>query len=481
MSNLDKAARDKLPKSAFALPDQRLYPIVDQDDVDSAAKLIGKHPNAKAGVIRLAKAKGLKLPDAWQTADMSAAPDMVIKRGKIFEAGAYPGQRLSITPEEMFAAVESFTAKPIKDTHPNSLLAGKMGQVQCIALDPENPYDLIGEVAIPKWLDEALTGTNISVSAEWNREHKTFEGLALLTDPQVEDAALFAAFAKAQHNTPQGQQTMQMVHDDVARAGAICKPPADFSSKHEATATQQIHDITVEHGATCASGSKPAWYSKQQPTPESDNATGTAVHFSAANNRRARMSFGERFKTWFTGGMVGDLPLADEPVTAPPATFGANPASDPTIAALQAKLDSQDKTIEGLTAARIQAEAVAFADGEIGAHRSYPNGREAMIAAFSQASIDDAKGPATFSAGKSRVQLLREEHALRPAHALTTQTENLTPEELAEFMKSPLVNQMTTAQSGAPRAMTPERKQALLGSSPLGRDVVAQRNGQSHN
>lgn len=69
MSTLTQAQRMKLPLSSFGDPERRLFPIVDQDDVDSAAHLIGKARNpaaVKARIIRIARRKGLSLPDAWK-------------------------------------------------------------------------------------------------------------------------------------------------------------------------------------------------------------------------------------------------------------------------------------------------------------------------------------------------------------------------------------------------------------------------------
>lgn len=62
-------ARDEIPAEDFAGPDKS-FPIVDQGSVDSAAHLIGKAANpdaVKAKVIAIAKRKGLKIPEAWET------------------------------------------------------------------------------------------------------------------------------------------------------------------------------------------------------------------------------------------------------------------------------------------------------------------------------------------------------------------------------------------------------------------------------
>ena len=69
MSTLNTAQRMKLPASSFADPAGRKFPILDQNDVDSAAHLIGKAGNpgaVKARIIAIARRKGLTLPDAWK-------------------------------------------------------------------------------------------------------------------------------------------------------------------------------------------------------------------------------------------------------------------------------------------------------------------------------------------------------------------------------------------------------------------------------
>lgn len=60
--------RDAVPDEDFAGPHQS-FPIRNQHDVDSAARLIGHADNpdaVKAKIIEIAKRKGLSIPDAWQ-------------------------------------------------------------------------------------------------------------------------------------------------------------------------------------------------------------------------------------------------------------------------------------------------------------------------------------------------------------------------------------------------------------------------------
>lgn len=69
--SISQKERDALPDSDFAGPHES-FPIRNQHDVDSAAKLIGHadDPEAvKRKIIEIAKRKGLSLPDSWQDED----------------------------------------------------------------------------------------------------------------------------------------------------------------------------------------------------------------------------------------------------------------------------------------------------------------------------------------------------------------------------------------------------------------------------
>ena len=67
--SISQKERDALPDSDFAGPHES-FPIRNQHDVDSAAKLIGHadDPDAvKRKIIEIAKRKGLSLPESWQS------------------------------------------------------------------------------------------------------------------------------------------------------------------------------------------------------------------------------------------------------------------------------------------------------------------------------------------------------------------------------------------------------------------------------
>jgi hypothetical protein len=67
---ISKKERDKVPAEDFGDPENRKYPIRNQGDLDAAVKLIGRAPADKQAAIKarikkIAKRKGLKLPESW--------------------------------------------------------------------------------------------------------------------------------------------------------------------------------------------------------------------------------------------------------------------------------------------------------------------------------------------------------------------------------------------------------------------------------
>ena len=67
---ISKKQRDSIDKSDFAWPEERKFPITSQQQVDSAAKLLGRAPADKQAsikrlIIEIAKRKGFKVPESW--------------------------------------------------------------------------------------------------------------------------------------------------------------------------------------------------------------------------------------------------------------------------------------------------------------------------------------------------------------------------------------------------------------------------------
>jgi hypothetical protein len=260
--------RRKLDAASFGDPEHRLFPVVDQEDLDSAARLIGRARNpakVKARLIAIARKLGLKIPDAWK--DDAAMSDgqagvaigdatsvamfdlgkprfdgdsVIYEDSLLFRCGKYEDRAFEMSPEEAWLAVDQFEAPvPNELEHLNTLgiqtiIDGKFGEVREIRLS-EDGEEVRGTVAIPQWLYTIWEGPQKSVSAVWDRTSKTLKKLGLVVQGRVPDAALMAAFSAAYpsdadalfvaaHNTPHGRKTIQTIHDIVARAGAVCQP-----------------------------------------------------------------------------------------------------------------------------------------------------------------------------------------------------------------------------------------------------------------
>lgn len=501
-----KAKRDALPAADFGDPERRLFPVADQDDVDSAARLIGKaaDPEAvKRRIIAIAKRKGLTVPDAWQQAKHSAfsadlatfgeTGGMVLRRGKLFEAGEYPDKAYAMTPEELLAAVADFQPVALDLEHTPTVLDGKLGELRAVELG-EDGWSLYGTVALPRWLDEQLGG-ECKVSCTWDRERKTLQKLALVNEPRVSDAAIMAAFAaQTRHDTADGQSTLQYIHDQAARAGAICDVnnarrspddvlPTAFKSQHEAGALQQIHDLATTHGARCSalsadgarlSAAVAAFVSKRHST--ADAADIQQIHDLAARQgadcatKGATMSEQtsrwDQFKAWLTG---------EDGQSAPFATTVTTEAKTATPPAESAETQALRERLAALEAERIADRAVAFAEAEIRAARALPAERAALVAAYTQAALDDQAlgGQVTFAVGAdtksgTRVEALTALCGARQPHQLTT-----------EFVRQRegvgVVANTARTTGSAEQPMSEERRRELLSKLPEGRAILAER------
>ena len=78
----DKEARDALPDEDFGWPEEKKYPIKDQEDMDAATKLVGRAPEDKQASIKarlkaIAKRKDLKLPESWTEEKRTVTPSLV--------------------------------------------------------------------------------------------------------------------------------------------------------------------------------------------------------------------------------------------------------------------------------------------------------------------------------------------------------------------------------------------------------------------
>jgi hypothetical protein len=425
--------------------------------------------------------------DGPATADAS----MVVRTGKLFQAGDYPDKSFSMTPEEMQRAVESFTDPVELDLeHVDTVLQGKLGTVARIWTDGTS---LMGDVALPAWLDGLLTDGERKVSAEWDRATKTLRRLALVRNPRVPDAALMAAFSAdvaahaasqtadeemrrflrdlaaalgpstelltreppdfqalwdglatfadrsrhptgkyAREDSPTGQAAMQMIHDITAEHGARQRKKAastaSMASTHEARGFQIIHDTAASHGASHGAACTPA-----------------SMSTTSSPARRGRMNL----KEFLTG-------------------------KDAEIAALKAAQDAQaaeaarfSVEMARMAAERLHAEAVSFAQGLVAAHRITPAAAETLVPLAER--IFAADSTATFADGvKPTATLMSEFVASLPDLSVFTTSQIASDQAQALFAQL-----KTPGLDGTEPAPSDERIAALLEQYPSGKALAA--------
>jgi hypothetical protein len=188
--------------------------------------------------------------------DLEETADYVIVKGKIFEAGRFEDKQFEISPEELAAATEGFQPVPVDYSHVEGPLDGKLGELRSVSLS-ENGKDLMGEVAIPKWLDKALGDTARKVSCTWNRATKRLEKLALVNNPRINDAVLYSFFIADQEekqeaefegkrNSSADHKTIQSIHDHCMSLGAKCSGDNAEYSSDDPTKSKELPTMSEE-------------------------------------------------------------------------------------------------------------------------------------------------------------------------------------------------------------------------------------------
>lgn len=135
---------------------------------------------------------------ARRGAAAQAEGDVVRVRGVIFRAGVYPNQSYAMTADDMRATAAEFSPVPLDLGHPSaaSPMDGKFGHLESVEVSPDGST-MFGTVAIHKWFKDQLGDAKLRVSASFDRATKRLRALSLVTNPQIEDAAL-AAFCACQ-------------------------------------------------------------------------------------------------------------------------------------------------------------------------------------------------------------------------------------------------------------------------------------------
>jgi hypothetical protein len=433
MSKWGKAtAKERLaaPANIFCGPG-RSFPVADQADVDNAVSSLGRAGGStapiKSCVIAKAKANNWTLPQAWMAAATARAAagvpvasfaigtpetigEMVVRRGKIFEAGEYADKDFLCTIEDLVVAASAFVPVQNDLEHTPTILSDKLGSLLNVTLSEDNS-ELYGEVEIPRWLHDAIGDAPIKSSLSWDRETMQIVGNALVLEPRVSDAALMSAYTAFTGTPP---------------------PPATEDAAVGVLATIRA----------LVTGQDP----RPSVTPMSDTPHQTVV----------------------TPARAQEVPVTEPAVTNLHAVAAISFADSPEFKAMQAQIDALKATAaaDASRAATREAEftrerAGTWADGEVAAFRALPAERDALVAAYVDAATDDSTNPRTVSFSVngesrdgSRVDALRARHSARAPHTLT-----------AEQVADGTVLLAQRPANTAPAKMSAERKTELLVAS----------------
>lgn len=100
--NWPQSKRNKTPTQDFAGPDES-FPIADQADVDAASHLIGKaaDPDAvKAKIRRIAKRKGLKVPESWDKPTQNEDDESDSDDTDVTDNSKHEGEQMKLKPKQ---------------------------------------------------------------------------------------------------------------------------------------------------------------------------------------------------------------------------------------------------------------------------------------------------------------------------------------------------------------------------------------------
>jgi hypothetical protein len=270
--------RAKVPEEDFAGP-HRSFPIRNQQDVHDAAALIGKaeDPEAvKREAIRIAKRKGLTIPQAWKSVGFVDEP-MVESDARIFRFGHFPtklgGQGWGVTRDEFIAVNgESGTIPvgfdPINLKHyegQKSALDGRTGTAT-FTVDGD---EVKARVKLPPWLDEVRKELGLKISSVIGQIGKELRKIDLVHKDKAHikdavfftdedgDVVLFEDDEPAVEFCDDGDMAQQAHEMAAAAMPHLCsaskRKSVHFSKETDAErGLRQIHDHSIaEGGAYC--------------------------------------------------------------------------------------------------------------------------------------------------------------------------------------------------------------------------------------
>lgn len=427
----------------------------------------------------------------------------VYRTGKIFEAGQYKDKKFEITPEELCEAIADFKPVDLDLEHMPTILDGKLGKLEAVALGadgwsligtvklPKWLDEQLGDAdrkvsatwdRVTKKLNKLALVRNprvkdAAVMAAFmaNEFSDTLEGVSEAEMSNTIETLIEKHISEFASKTWDGRSLFQSMHDMAGRSGAICveteekfneAKEAGFVSAAEAKSIQQIHDTALRGGAKCSfikerSGNSPSYYS----TEEKNNMTLEDVkNFFKGMDEEVPV---KETETSSEDKKTADLSAREEAVKASEKAIAeklaafeqyeeARKIEESKVAEAKAEEVVEDVVehsetapserelkleaeLETLRQEGIKRDAEKFADAEIKAERAFPAEKEAIVALFTQAAIDDKTNEAKigFNNGGEAVELGRVDafkalYAVRKPH-------NLTYEEVSDLNANILV------------------------------------------
>ena len=338
----------------------------------------------------------------------AADGDVVRRCGKVFEAGEYPDKGVEFTEQDLAEAVSKFAPVDNDLEHEPTVLDGKLGRLERVW---QSGKELFGEVAVPKWLDAVLGEDPLKVSLAFDRD-KSIVGNALVLNPRISDAAVFAAFNNHSQRPGSGQEPRNNMPTKMKLSDYIASHVKSIFGMDKVDPEAEVE---VAEGGTEAKPKEPA----APATP------------------------------------------------AAPAATPAAPATPEVPAEFKAELDKLRNENNVLFALSVKNAAYAFADTVIRDKKALPSQRESIADMYVKANGSDANGGATFTAAGAvegvSVGALKKFFADAPAHALTE--EQLASGHLL-FAGEP------DGDEGGDKGMNPAKKKRLLAATATGKAAM---------
>jgi hypothetical protein len=356
----------------------------------------------------------------------------------LFKAGDYPDKNYSMSPEDIWAAIDGFTPVFGNIQH-SEFLKGRACEVQSIRFDENDSRLMRGTVAVPLGLDDLLDDKERQVSCEWNRATKGLSGVSLVVNPRVPGASLISTFSEM-------AETDAGLDDRFLAAFTHRKKHDHTSSVH-----QLVHDtISMGYPGVCSGG--PMRPPGAGPG-DMDAPAMMALEAMFADHPEQLKALKEIHKTTTMNGAVcgsGKVKMSEKPITSRSVSMSTDAdieitdaevtdfvTNSPEYQALLARAEKAEKVAaereakfaadaEAARVAGVETAAFAFADAEIAAGRSTTFERTDLVLFYLDAADTDHKlnDVVTFSDAKgekatgTRVEKLKAREAKRSSHGL---------------------------------------------------------------